>query len=87
VTREAILDGIRAVFAEHLNVPDGVTPETNIVGDLRLDSLELLTLVVELENHFRVAFAEGDEQGVVTVSDLLDLVERTLASQQVTAHA
>ena len=44
--------------------------------DLQLDSVGLLTLVVSLEDRFRVALAEEDAARVRTVAELAALVVR-----------
>lgn len=41
-----------------------------LVEDLRLDSLGLLTLAVEVEDHFRVCLSAEDEAAIRTVGDL-----------------
>jgi acyl carrier protein len=75
--RRAILEGVREVFAEQLQIHD-LSEETHLLRDLKLDSLQQLTLVVELENRFRVAFGDGDEAGIESVRDVVDLLERRL---------
>ena len=46
---------------------------------MRLDSLRLLTLVVEIENHFRIMLDEGGfADGIETVSDLVDVIRSKL---------
>jgi acyl carrier protein len=75
----SILDGIAAVAREHLGWEGPVTPEMRLVEDLRLDSIRLLTLAAEVENRFEVLLDEEDEAGIETVSDLVRVVERTLA--------
>jgi acyl carrier protein len=49
-----------------------------LVEDLRLDSIRLLTLAVEVENRFRVRLDELDEGGIETVGDLVATVKRKL---------
>ena len=44
--------------------------------DLQLDSVGLLTLVVDLEDHFRVALKEEDAAVIRTVAELAALVLR-----------
>lgn len=78
-TDEDILAGIRAVAAEHLEFTGEVTPETRLVEVLELDSVRLLTLVVEVENHFDVCLEEGDEDGVETAGDLVAVLRKRLA--------
>lgn len=75
--RDAILQGVSRVFAEHLSIPE-VAESTHLFRDLELDSLQQLTLVVEIENQFRICFDDGDESGIETVSDIVNLVARRL---------
>jgi acyl carrier protein len=72
--REEVLEGIRHVFAEYLEIDSGIEATTSFIEELPLDSLQALTLVVELENHFEVCFEEGDEKGITTVDELIDLI-------------
>ena len=77
--RGAILEGVREVFADELKIHD-LTEDTHLLRDLKLDSIQQLTLVVELENRFRVAFGDGDEAGIERVGDVVDLLERRLSA-------
>ncbi len=76
--RSAILEGVREVFAQQLRIHD-LTEDTHLLRDLKLDSIQQLTLVVELENRFRIAFGDGDETGIEKVADVVDLLERRLS--------
>jgi acyl carrier protein len=71
-----VLDEIRRVLREELALQREPRPEDDLVTDLQLDSVGLLTLVVGLEDRFRVVLTEEDAAGVRTVSDLCALVER-----------
>ncbi|MEM7050279.1 MAG: acyl carrier protein [Acidobacteriota bacterium] len=77
---EAILADITKVAQEHLQWKGALQPEMRLVEDLGLDSLRLLTLAVEIENRFRILLDDGDEAGIETVSDLIAIVQRKLAS-------
>jgi acyl carrier protein len=79
--RAEILEGVTRVFAEHLAIRD-VAESTHLFRDLELDSLQQLTLVVEIENRFRIRFDGGDESGIVTVSDIVNLVSRRLEGEE-----
>jgi len=76
--RGTILEGVREVFAGELKIHD-LTEDTHLLRDLKLDSIQQLTLVVELENRFRVAFGDGDETSIEKVGDVVDLLERRLS--------
>jgi acyl carrier protein len=75
---EAVLAGIAEVARLHLGWEDPLTPDMRLVEDLRLDSIRLLTLAVEVENRFRVRLDELDEGGIETVGDLVTTVRRKL---------
>ena len=75
----AILDGIAAAAREELDWEGTLTPETPLVSAMELDSLRMLTLVVAIEDHFKVCLEEGDEAGLTTVGDLAGLIQKRLA--------
>lgn len=79
-----IVDAIAAVAREHLpevRLDDPVDPTLRLVEDLELDSISLLTLAVEVENHFRVALEPEDEATIVTVGDLAAVVAGKLIAE------
>ena len=76
---DQILEGLVAVAREHLEHEGDLDPAAPLVEVLELDSIRLLTLIVEVENHFRVCLEEGDEEGLETAGDLVDLIGRRLA--------
>lgn len=71
---QTLMEGIRLVAAEHLQHEEPIEPQTRLVEAMALDSIRMLTLVVELENHFKVMLEEGDEQGIETVADLMQVL-------------
>jgi acyl carrier protein len=73
---DEILAEVRRVLREELQLQREAQPHDDLVTDLQLDSVGLLTLVVGLEDRFRVALSEEDAAGVKTVSDLCALVEK-----------
>lgn len=79
MTEHQILEGVRAVIRDHLQMQSPVGNKTHLFHDLQLDSLKQLTLVVELENHFRVRLETGDEEGLETIGDVVRLIDRRLS--------
>lgn len=79
---DEVLAGIAAVAREHLDWKGPLTAGMRLVEDLRLDSIRLLTLAVEVENRFRVRLDEQDEEGIETVGDLAATVRRKLAAAE-----
>ena len=74
----SILAGIQSVAERCLGWRGEIDLEQRLVETMRLDSLRLLTLVVEVENHFRIMLDEGSEDGIETVSDLVEVIRSKL---------
>jgi acyl carrier protein len=79
--REAVVAVIDRVLRDEVGLQRAVRPEDNLLTDLQLDSVGLLTLVVGLEDHFRIALAEQDAAAVQTVGDLASLVAARLETR------
>jgi len=77
--RALALDEIRRVASDELLLPRAPQPDDDLVLDLHLDSVGLLTLVVALEDRFRIKLAEEDAAAVRTVDDLAALVAQRAA--------
>ncbi len=78
MTDAEILAGLQNVAEQHLDFEGRLEPKTALVETLRLDSIRLLTFVVETENHFQICLEEGDEEGIQTAGDLVLLVKERL---------
>ncbi len=51
-----------------------ITPETNIISQLSIDSIKLLNLIMEIEDTFDVSIPINALTDVQTVRELADLV-------------
>jgi len=74
--RAEILAEIRRVLSVDLEVTEPVEPHNALARDLGVDSMGAIVLAVALEDRFRVKLFDEDAGAVVTVEDLMDLVER-----------
>ena len=72
--RAEVIAVIDRVLRDELGVAREVRAEDDLLADLQLDSVGVLTLVVGLEDHFRIALREQDAAEVRTVGDLAGLV-------------
>lgn len=73
-TRAEVLDAIRELARRKLDWNGPVEPSMRLVEDLKLDSIRLLTLAMEVEDRFRIRLDEDDEAGIRTVDDLVSLI-------------
>jgi len=79
MTRPEIVERLRGILRDRLRIDDHVQLETELLGDLQLDSLQQLELWVEIENEFRICLEPADEQELHTLSDLVARIGSQLA--------
>ncbi|PID37911.1 MAG: acyl carrier protein [Proteobacteria bacterium] len=81
--RATIIAEIKRLLRESCRVDaEALGPATDLLADLQLDSVQRMTLVVELENRFEICFDAGDEAGLRTVSDVAERIEAHLGSEE-----
>ena len=71
---DEVLVEIRRLLRDEVGLSRAPEPGDDLVHDLQLESVGLLTLVVGLEDRFRVALREEDAAAVRTVAELAALV-------------
>ncbi len=72
---DPILAELRSLAAAELArdlAPDELAGDVELAT--ALDSMQLLSLVVRVEDHFRVIIEEDDEARIVTVDDLVAVI-------------
>ncbi|MFH1661842.1 MAG: acyl carrier protein [Candidatus Falkowbacteria bacterium] len=71
------LEKMQNIIAEQLSVSkDDVIPTASFVDDLGADSLDLVELIMALEEGFDMEIPDEDAEGLKTVQDALDYVEK-----------
>jgi len=81
VSRAAILAGVTEVARRAVGFDGTLDESSRLVEDLGLDSIRLLVLAAEVENHFRVALDPEDDAAIRTVGDLVATIERKLGEE------
>ena len=75
MTRDAVLSVIRAHLADELQLDPGrVEEETRFKEDLEAESLDLYTLVQELEDSYGVTMSDEQAARITTVGQAVDFV-------------
>jgi acyl carrier protein len=90
MNREQVLSLIRAHLADELEIdPASVSETTRFRQDLEADSLDLYTLVQELEDSYGVKISDEEAARILTVGQAVDFVlasnAATVAAQSATA--
>ncbi len=75
MTREQVLELIRTHLADELDIePEAIGESTRFREDLEADSLDLYTLVQELEDRYGVRMTDEQAAGILTVGQAVDFV-------------
>jgi acyl carrier protein len=82
-------DSIRQSLLAYLEDDMGETipsldDELQIREGLGLDSVDVVGLVMQVERQFRIRLATEELSGIVTVGDLLDLLQAKISAQAAT---
>ena len=75
ITREQVFALIKAHLADELDIdPEAIVEGTRFKEDLEADSLDLYTLVQELEDTYRVQMSEDQAAQILTVGQAVEFV-------------
>jgi acyl carrier protein len=64
-----------------------ITPETNIVEDLEIDSIKAIEITVAIEKKFKISVRDEDVPKIVSVKQAVELVGRSLVQGSVNVKA
>ncbi len=77
---DAVADKVIATLASVKRIPaEGISLGTNL-QDLGIDSLDVFTLLFELENAFKISIPDDDVRSIKTVNDVVDGIKKLLAA-------
>jgi acyl carrier protein len=77
---DAVAEKVISTLASVKRIPaDTITLQTNL-QDLGIDSLDVFTLLFELENAFKISIPDDDVRSLRTVNDIVDGIKKILAA-------
>ena len=83
MSREQVLERVRAHLADELAIdPSRIDASTRFREDLEADSLDLYTLVQELEDQFHLRISDEQAAKILTVGQAVDFVLATDADRE-----
>lgn len=67
---------VKEIIAEQLGIDaNTITENSKVIADLGADSLDIVELVMALEDEFGVSVDEDKVQSLVTVGDIVALID------------
>jgi acyl carrier protein len=77
---DAVAEKVIATLASVKRIPaDKITLDTNL-QEMGIDSLDVFTLLFELENAFKISIPDDDVRSIRTVNDIVEGIKKLLAS-------
>jgi acyl carrier protein len=77
---DAVAEKVISTLASVKRIPaDTIKLDTNL-QDLGIDSLDVFTLLFELENAFKISIPDDDVRSLRTVNDIVDGIKKILAA-------
>lgn len=71
-----LADSVMAIVSEKLGVDkDKVQLETSFIGDLGADSLDMVELLMNLEDQFKMTIPDEDAEKIKTVGDAVNYIQ------------
>ena len=71
------LEEVKKTLAAQLNIkPETIQPESEIIADLKADSLDVVELLMGLEDKFNITMPEEDAAKMKTVNDLVAFIDK-----------
>lgn len=81
MTEQEIFEKVKEIIVAQTGESDAaVTLQANIKDDLNADSLDVFEVINELEDEFDIKIESED--GIQTVQDLVDFVQKQLAAKE-----
>ncbi|GGA58199.1 acyl carrier protein [Pseudoclavibacter endophyticus] len=80
VSNEEALAGLAELINEETGIAaDTVTPEKSFTDDLDIDSISMMTIVVNAEEKFDVKIPDDEVPNLVTVGDAVNYIAKASA--------
>jgi len=68
-------NNITKILKEQCECTVNITEESRLIEDLELESIALLTLITELENHYQAIFEMTEESQMKTIGDIVEYIQ------------
>lgn len=71
-----IFEKVQKMLSQQLNIDESkIKPESDIVNDLKADSLDVFQMLMSLEEEFNITVPDDKAQELKKVSDIVSYIE------------
>lgn len=72
-----MMEKVKEILKNYTEVSEeNITAEATLQGDLELNSLDVMNIVIEFEDAFGIEIADSDVVDFVTVGDVVDFLQK-----------
>jgi len=83
VTRAEIEEKLVAIVKQEKNVADELLKPETTLAEAGIDSLDSLTILFAIEEHYRISIPDDEARAVRTFADLIDIIcKRTMSDER-----
>ena len=76
-----VFEKVKKILSEQLEIEeDKITIDSDLVEDLKADSLDIVELIMDLEQEFDLEIPDEDLPKVTTVRDVVEYIEGKLGA-------
>ena len=76
MTDATVEERLMGLLRKTLDADAALSPDTNLVGDLGLESIQVIEYLCEVEDHFDLAIDEATLADVQTIADLAAVIKK-----------
>ncbi len=74
-----MFEQIRNAILEYVDVPkDSITPDSKFMADIHMNSLDIMTMVGDLEDTYDITIETEDLSSIFTIQDLIDYINERI---------
>ena len=71
--RESVLEDVKQIVGRHMNIePETIREEDALINDLGCDSLDVIEITMEVEEHFDISVPDEASERINTVGQIAD---------------
>ncbi len=82
VTRAEIQEKLVAIVKQEKNLSDDLLAPETTLAEAGIDSLDSLTILFAIEEHFHISIPDDEARAVKTFSDLIDIIQKRVMSDE-----